>query len=46
MADRLMVFIDGANIYHSLKNECARTDLDFGKFVNCLKDRTEKYSLL
>jgi uncharacterized LabA/DUF88 family protein len=32
MADRAMVFIDGSNLYHTLKHEYGRTDLDFVKF--------------
>ena len=32
MADRAMVFIDGSNLYHTLKKEYGRTDLDFVKF--------------
>lgn len=31
-----MVFIDGSNLYHSLRNDFHRTDLDYAKFVNCL----------
>lgn len=38
MADRIMIFIDGSNICHSLKDECSRTDVDYGKFVTCLAD--------
>ncbi|MBI4284647.1 MAG: NYN domain-containing protein [Chloroflexi bacterium] len=30
-----MIFIDGSNVYHSLKKHFGRTSLDFGKF--CLK---------
>jgi uncharacterized LabA/DUF88 family protein len=30
--DRVMVFIDGSNLYHSLKQFFNRTDLDIGKF--------------
>lgn len=32
----VVVFIDGSNLYHSLKDECGRTDLDYGKFVEWL----------
>ncbi|MFQ5880772.1 MAG: NYN domain-containing protein [Dehalococcoidia bacterium] len=33
MADeRVMVYIDGSNLYHSLKHYCKRTDLDFDGF--------------
>jgi len=31
-SERVMVFIDGSNLYHSLKNYFKRTDLDIGKF--------------
>lgn len=30
--DRIMVFIDGSNLYHSLKAHFKRTDIDIGKF--------------
>ncbi len=36
MADRVMIFIDGSNLYHSLKNFFKRTDIDIGKFANKL----------
>ena len=32
MVERVMIFIDGSNLYHSLKNYFKRTDLDIGKF--------------
>jgi len=32
MEERVMIFIDGSNFYHSLKNYFQRTDLDIGKF--------------
>lgn len=38
-----MVFIDGRNLYHSLKGRFGRTDLDFGRFVNRI---TEGYVLV
>jgi uncharacterized LabA/DUF88 family protein len=31
-----MIFIDGSNLYHSLKNHFNRTDLDIGKFCRKL----------
>lgn len=31
-----MIFIDGSNMYHSLKKHCSRTDIDLGKFCNKL----------
>jgi uncharacterized LabA/DUF88 family protein len=34
MEERVMIFIDGSNLYHSLKNHFGRTDLDIGKFCN------------
>ena len=40
MADRVMVFIDGSNLYHSLKNHFGRTDLDIGKFCRKLLGRS------
>ena len=37
--ERVMIFIDGSNLYHSLKNFFKRTDLDIGKLSNKLLDR-------
>jgi len=37
--DRVMIFIDGSNLYHSLKNFFKRTDIDVGKFCNKLLDK-------
>ena len=34
--ERVCVFIDGSNLYHSLKNECGQKNLDFAKFVDSL----------
>ncbi len=34
-----MIFIDGSNLYHSLKSFCGRTDLDVGKFARKLQGR-------
>ena len=39
MAERVMIFIDGSNLYHSLKNHFGRTDLDIGKFCNKILGR-------
>ena len=39
MAERVMIFIDGSNLYHSLKNFFGRADLDIGKFCNNLLRR-------
>ncbi|MBI2869288.1 MAG: NYN domain-containing protein [Chloroflexi bacterium] len=39
MTDRVMIFIDGSNLYHSLKNIFGRTDLDMGKFARKLLGR-------
>ena len=39
MAERVMIFIDGSNLYHSLKNIFSRTDLDIGKFCQKLLAR-------
>lgn len=36
MAERVMIFIDGSNLYHSLKNTFRRTDLDIGRFCHTL----------
>jgi len=37
--DRLMIFIDGSNLYHSLKAHFRRTDVDMGRFCSKLLDR-------
>ena len=36
MAERVMIFIDGSNLYHSLKHTFRRTDLDIGRFCHNL----------
>jgi uncharacterized LabA/DUF88 family protein len=41
MAERVMIFIDGSNLYHSLKNHFGRTDLDIGKFCRKLLGRRQ-----
>jgi uncharacterized LabA/DUF88 family protein len=37
--ERVMIFIDGSNLYHSLKGFFKRTDIDIGKMSNKLLDR-------
>ncbi len=37
--DRVMIFIDGSNLYHSLKNFFKRADLDMGKFAHKLLEK-------
>jgi uncharacterized LabA/DUF88 family protein len=37
--DRVMVFIDGSNMYHSLKTHFKRTDIDIGRFCDKLLER-------
>ena len=32
MENRVMVYIDGSNLYHSLRQLAGRTDVDFSKF--------------
>ena len=39
MGERVMVFIDGSNLYHSLKNHFGRTDLDIDIFCRKLQGR-------
>ncbi len=34
-----MIFIDGSNLYHSIKNHFGRTDIDIGKFCHRLLGR-------
>lgn len=33
---RVMIFIDGSNLYHNLRSFCGRTDIDFAAFVRKL----------
>ncbi len=35
-SDRVMIFIDGSNMYHSLKHHFKRTDVDIGRFCQKL----------
>ncbi len=49
--DRVAVFIDGSNLYHSLEENCRRFDLDFGAFSRKLCDgrslfRTYYYNVI
>ena len=37
--ERLMIFIDGSNLYHSLKSFFKRTDIDIGKLGNKLLEK-------
>ncbi len=37
--DRVMIFIDGSNLYHSLKHFFNRTDMDIGKFCDKLLEK-------
>jgi len=37
--ERVMIFIDGSNLYHSLKSFFSRTDLDIGKLSNKLLEK-------
>ncbi len=37
--ERVMIFIDGSNLYHSIKNFFKRTDIDMGKLGNKLLDK-------
>jgi len=37
--DRVMIFIDGSNLYHSLKGYFRRTDIDMGKFSRRLLEK-------
>lgn len=41
MAERVMVFVDGSNLYHYLKNYFGRTDIDMGKFCRKLVGRRQ-----
>ncbi len=37
--ERIMIFIDGSNLYHSLKHFFKRTDIDIGKFCDKLLEK-------
>ncbi len=37
--DRVMIFIDGSNVYHSLKAHFRRTDIDIGRFCHKLMEK-------
>jgi uncharacterized LabA/DUF88 family protein len=37
--DRVMIFIDGSNMYHSLKTHFNRTDIELGRFCDKLLER-------
>ncbi len=37
--DRVMIFIDGSNLYHSLKGNFHRTDIDMGKLAQRLLEK-------
>ena len=37
--DRVMIFIDGSNLYHLLKGFFKRTDIDIGKFCDKLVEK-------
>jgi len=36
MENRVAIFIDGSNLYHALRENCRRTDLDFAQFTSKL----------
>jgi uncharacterized LabA/DUF88 family protein len=38
-SDRVMIFIDGSNMYHSLRHFYKRTNIDIGKFCQKMLDR-------
>ena len=49
--ERVAIFIDGSNLYHSLEENCRRFDLDFGAFSSKLSGprtlfRTYYYNVL
>jgi uncharacterized LabA/DUF88 family protein len=41
MGERVMIFVDGSNLYHSLKNHFGRADIDLGKFCRKLLQRRQ-----
>lgn len=38
MPNRVMIFIDGSNVYHSIRDLHHRTDIDYAKLANCLAE--------
>ena len=38
-AERVMIFIDGSNVYHSLKHYFQRADMDIGKFCQKILEK-------
>ena len=38
-SDRVMIFIDGSNVYHSLRAHFGRRNIDIGKFCQKLVGR-------
>ncbi|MFH1662328.1 MAG: NYN domain-containing protein [Chloroflexota bacterium] len=38
-SERVMIFIDGSNLYHSLRHFFKRTDIDIGKFCQRMLDK-------
>ena len=42
--ERVMIFIDGSNLYHSLKSCFKRTDIDIGKLTKKLLE-TSQFSI-
>ncbi len=38
-SDRIMIFIDGSNLYHSLKGYFKKTNIDIGKFCDKILDK-------
>ena len=38
-SERVMIFVDGSNLYHSLKGGFERTDIDIGRFCRKLLDK-------
>jgi len=36
VVERVCIYIDGSNLYHSLKEECGQARLDFAKFISWL----------
>jgi uncharacterized LabA/DUF88 family protein len=39
--DRVMIYIDGSNVYHSLKDQFRRTNLNFERFCQKLVDKRQ-----
>ena len=45
MAERVAIFIDGSNLYHALRDNCGRVDLNFAEFAGKLCEARELFRI-